>query len=392
MKLIMTLLTAQILLVAALSIDADYPGGNIRVEEIQDDTVRLRQDLRDTEGWWFYWSFRARGGADRKMTFEFKDPSPIGTRGPACSVDGGRSWRWLGTDCVKGAAFTYSFPAGADEVRFCFAIPYQEADLNRFLKKNGQSPHMSVETHCRTRKGRTTRRIRAGRIEGEPQHRVLLTARHHACESLASYVLEGILQTVLEESGDGRWLREHVEFLAVPFMDKDGVEDGDQGKNRRPHDHNRDYAGTSIYPSVRALREYVPRWSRGRLRLALDLHCPWIRGTRNEMIYMVGGPDLEIWKEVGKFSGILEKVQKGPLVYRKADNLPFGKEWNTGRNYQGKKSCSRWAGELEGIRFATTIETPYANVRKGEVTAESARAFGADVARAIRRYLEAENS
>lgn len=61
-------------------------------------------------------------------------------------------------------------------------------------------------------------------------------------------------------------------------MDKDGVEDGDQGKNRLPHDHNRDYTGESIYASVRASRDFVPHWSVGRLKFALDMHCPYILG------------------------------------------------------------------------------------------------------------------
>ena len=48
--------------------------------------------------------------------------------------------------------------------------------------------------------------------------------------------------------------RIRIEAL-VPFVDKDGVEEGDQGKNRAPRDHNRDYAGASMYPETGALRE-----------------------------------------------------------------------------------------------------------------------------------------
>jgi hypothetical protein len=56
------------------------------------------------------------------------------------------------------------------------------------------------------------------------------------------------MSALLSESKDGRWFRENVEVVIVPFMDKDGVEEGDQGKNRKPHDHNRDYIGESIHP------------------------------------------------------------------------------------------------------------------------------------------------
>ena len=126
----------------SLTVDADYPGGNILVDKIEGDTVYLRQDMRDTEGWWFYWNFRARGAAGRNITFNMdsgRNPSgsgsPIGVRGPAVSTDGGKTWFWLGRDAVEGASFSYAFSADNDEVYFCMGMPYQEADLQSFLKR-----------------------------------------------------------------------------------------------------------------------------------------------------------------------------------------------------------------------------------------------------------------
>jgi len=205
---------------------------------------------------------------------------------------------------------------------------------------------------------------------------------------MASYALEGIMEVVLADTDDGKWFRERVELLVIPFVDKDGVEDGDQGKNRKPHDHNRDYQGESIYPSVRALRELVPAWSERRLKVALDLHCPYIRGPLNEVIYMVGSPSKTTWEQQCEFGKILEAVQTGPLVYRTENNLPFGEGWNTAQNYGSGKSCSRWASELDGIQLATSYEIPYATASGRAVTAETARAFGQDLARALRCFLE----
>ncbi len=370
-------------------VDAAFPGGNILFEKIEGDTVFLRQDLRDTAGHWFYWCFRIRGAAGRTLTFRFTDGNVIGVRGPAMSLDGGANWSWLGAEAVDGASFTYAVPASAEEVRFAFTVPYVESDLREFLRKHEKNPSLRVETLCQTRGGRKVERLHCGRLDAEPQHRVLLTARHHCCETMASFVLEGLLATVLTDADDGAWLRRHVEFLAVPFVDKDGVEAGDQGKNRKPHDHNRDYI-EKIYPSVRALTEYVPTWSEGRLRIALDLHCPTIRGPHNEVIYFVGGPDTENWERVSRLAELLEALCKGPLIYRTADNLPFGKAWNKGMAAPNLKSFGLWAAELPGIEAAGTIEVAYANASGSEVNAESARAFGRDLARAIRAYLDRE--
>ena len=177
-------------------------------------------------------------------------------------------------------------------------------------------------------------------------------------------------------------------LLAVPFVDKDGVEDGDQGKNRKPHDHNRDYAGKSIYPAVAAIRGFVPKWSEERLRVVLDLHCPYIGGKNNEAIYLVGSSNPAIWEQQKKYGAILESIRQGPLPYSAESNLPFGTAWNTASNYGKQKSSGRWGSEQPGVLMASTIEIPYANVGTVIVTAENARAFGRDLARALRRYLE----
>gem|GEM_PF-546604 len=372
----------------AIQIDTDYPGGNILVEKIWDDTVYIKPDVRDTRDWWFYWNFRVRGAADKILTFQFVGKNAIGVRGPAVSTDGGQTWAWLGKKTVKNNSFSYTFPDTARDVRFCFAIPYTQTNLKQFLKSYDKHPHLSVNELCKTRKGRSTQRLHLGKLDGEPKYRILMTCRHHACEMTASFVLEGALEVMLSDSDAGRWFQNNVEVTAIPFMDKDGVEDGDQGKNRIPHDHNRDYMGESIYPSVRALREFAHRWSDGKLNVAVDLHCPYVSGPNNEMIYQVGNKDPQLWREQTKLAVILESIQTGPLPYKASDNLPFGKAWNTGSYFGKYKSFRLWAQELPGMKLPTTFEIPYANAHGKSITATSARAFGRDLALALQQYLQ----
>jgi len=367
-------------------LDAAIPGGNILVERCEGDRVYVRQDLRDTEGWWFWWCFRVRGAAGRALTFQFTNKDVIGTRGPAVSTDGGLSWSWLGAGTRAG--FYYAFPPHADEVRFAFAIPYLETDLRRFLAKQAGSPCLRLEELCRTAKGRVAERLLAGRLDGEAPYGLLLTARHHACECIANFVMEGILEAVLADSADGAWFRENVGVLAIPFVDKDGVEDGDQGKNRRPRDHNRDYTDPSVHATVRAIRALVPAWSRGRPLVALDLHCPYMSGAYNEHVYFVGQDDPRQWQGVTRLAGILEKNQRGPVPYAAADNLPFGKAWNTGGNWTAGNNFARWSQTLPGVCFGGSLEFPYANVKDWTVDPDGVRAFGGDLARAIRLYLQ----
>ena len=371
------------------SINRDFPGGNVLVDRVEGDHAFIRQDLRDTEGDWFYWHFRVRGAAGRTLTFHFAQGHPIGVRGPAVSADDGRTWRWCGAKCARDGIFTWRFAPGEDSVRFSFGIPYLETDLREFLSRHGGDPRLVVETLCVTPKGRAVERLRVGCLGCPPRHRVLVTARHHCCEAMANYAMEGIIETVLGDRDEGRWLAGNVEFAVVPFVDKDGVEDGDQGKNRRPHDHNRDYAGVSLYASTRALREFAPRWSEGRLSVALDLHCPWIRGFWNEQVYIVGSSDAVMWREQVRFAEALASIPPRALPFSLHNALPFGQDWNVAANYGGFTNFVRWARQALGVRLATSIEIAYANAEGVEVTPLRARAFGHDLARALCRYLRA---
>jgi len=373
-------------------IDAQLPGGNILLWGREKSETLLRPDLRDTEGWWFYWRFRVLEAQGKARTFRFAEKNPIGVLGPAMSRDLGETWTWLGNEAVEEASFRYVFSENETEVWFSFNIPYQPSHLEAFLKRHASSECIEVSPLCTTRTGREVPSVRVGCLERPPKYRILLTARHHSCESMANYVLEGILEAALGHDETGEWFRDEVEILSVPFMDLDGVVDGDQGKNRRPHDHNRDYrqgAEGPLYPSVRALMDLVPSWSEGRLRVALDLHCPYLRGGgdkpgSNERIYFVGGPSQENWNRVGRLSEILEKERQGALPHWKRHNLPFGVSWNKGKDVC---SCSRWTSSLEGVLVGATLEIPYAQVADVVVTPGACRDFGRDLARAIQGFL-----
>jgi hypothetical protein len=152
-------------------IDCDFPGGNIVVDSIQGDTVLLHQDLRDTEGDWFYWYFRVRGAAGRTLHFQFdRGKDVIGLRGPAVSLDGGHSWRWLGAETARTTSFSYAIPPDAEEVRFSVTIPYLESNLHEFLDHYHGNANLKVDTLCRTRKGRPVDLLHLGKLEGQPDY------------------------------------------------------------------------------------------------------------------------------------------------------------------------------------------------------------------------------
>jgi len=376
---------------ASFQIDADFPGGNIKVIDIHGDSVRLQQDLRDTEGHWFYWSFRVRGAAGRKLNFEFTNGSVISSRGPAVSTDGGLSWRWIGELDFPDTAFQYDFGPDEDEVFFGQGMNYTEKDLHRFLNKHNNHPDLAIETLCTSRKGRNVELIRIQNSHRTPDYKIVLLSRSHSGEMMATRALEGLIEHVLSDTEDGRWLRNHADFFIVPFVDKDGVEDGDQGKNRRPHDHNRDYI-QHIYPEISALVERVPEWLDHKPLFFLDMHCPMHRRGRDECVHFSSHnssmPDFEEKdKKLRQFGTMLRTEKKGaipkevifisPNIKTESDKIAL--------NLQNSQD---WASTLPNFILSATLEVPFANASGDVVDAITAHELGYDVAHAIRVFLE----
>jgi len=364
-----------------MKITCAFPGGNIVVERVEGDHVWLHQDLRDTSTDWFYWYFRITEAEGKEIHFHFTQSPALGARGPAFSRDGGATWHWLGE--TDPASFAFRFGLSDTDVLFSMTMPYLEADWTRFIAGLESDPAVKTGILCQSAQGRPVETLTFGNTTSA-KYRVLLTCRHHACETMASYALEGWIAFVLSQEPEALWLRNNVAFLAIPFVDKDGCEEGDQGKNRRPHDHNRDY-GDGLYPETVALRSQGAAW---QPHVALDLHCPWLRSWLNESVYLVGTDRPEMWQEQARYSAILERVQRGPLPFRAADNLPFGQDWNTAESYNSKISCTRWAMSLPGTRLASPVEIPYANAGGVEVNPDTARRLGADLALACAGYLQ----
>ena len=61
-----------------LTVDCNFPGGNIILDRIDGNTIELHQDMRDTAIDWFYWYFRVRGAAGQTLTVRFTGSDVIG--------------------------------------------------------------------------------------------------------------------------------------------------------------------------------------------------------------------------------------------------------------------------------------------------------------------------
>ena len=373
-------------------IDAKFAGGNVIVEQILGDTVYFRPDLRDTEGEWFYWYFRAVSNEPKTWFFKATKPNVLTNMGAAYATDGGLTWEWIPREQhLNDNLFSFTFTEPYQAVRFALAPPYTQANFEQFIEPYREDERIEISTLCQSNQGRDVEKLIISHLEQEPTSKIVILARAHACEMMSSYVLEGIMSALLSGSTKMEKLLSQSELMIIPFLDKDGVEYGYQCKNRLPRDHNRDYQGESIYATTKTLREIVPDWTEGLPWVGIDLHNPWVKGEGNEWVYVVGNANPKVEKAQKRFSEILVAESRSDIPLRMQDLfLAYGSSWNTGNNYEKGWPFSKWAASFadENMLMSTTLEFPYALVYDEVVTPEKARAFGRDFIYALALFME----
>lgn len=350
-----------------MKIRTDYPGGSVLVRSVTEGRVLLAADLRNTESDWFYWSFQVCGAQGQTVTFDFSPKPWVGYYGPAVSHDGTR-WHFAEGDRDE-YRFTYTFGEQEDGVFFCHHIPYLPERFSAFAEETG----LPVETLCLSERGHPIPLLRFG----QGQEAILLTARHHCCESTGTYVMEGILRQWLKQPPEG------FTVLAVPFVDLDGVLSGEQGKGRLPHDHNRDYVEHPLYESVRAVKALGDRYC---IRYAWDLHSPWHCGGYNDEGHAVRRHRTR--NASLRFEQLLqEETENCPEAfrYRVENGMDEGTFWNTGG--ESVPTCANYFAKQPGVRLSLTVETPYFGTPENRVSQERLLAYGQCFARAICRYI-----
>ena len=311
------------------SVDTDFPGGNMIPDSQTADSLAFHPDRRDSfenECTDRHWAFRVRNAQGKTLHFKINGNSKFGflqNRGPAVSRDGGVTWTWLlgeNQPAHSPNSFDYTFAGKEQEVRFALAPLYTGATVDRLLSDLKGKP-ITKKVLCKTEKGRAAELLRFGNPDNPKKIGIVLMARNHSNEIWGSWALDGLIRAVFSGSPEGNYLLEQADFFVVPLMDKDGVEEGDQGKSRKPHDHNRDF-DKNRYSTVRALKEQVVAWGKGKRLIGFDFHGGTIglRGDRKikgyEWIpyrhFLCINKNKE--QEEKRFSQFLFERQKGGFV------------------------------------------------------------------------------
>ncbi len=347
-----------------MRIHTEFTGGNIAVKCQNSNEIFLENELRDTTEDWFYWAFCVEDAENKTITFKFQN-NRLGYFGPAVSYDL-IHWHWLNS--VDGNSFTYSFKENENKVYFAHSMLYHP---NRFLEF-AKNYNIKIDELCKGYKGSSIPSIKFG--DGEIS--IILTARHHACESTGNYVLEGVLEELVKNPIP------NSKVLCVPFVDYEGVIRGDQGKNRVPHDHNRDYDThkESIYPECDAIKEYAKA---NGCHYGFDFHSPWHIGEQNDNVFIVQN-SIEKLDKLNRFGEIFDNsITEKSLKYEHKNDFPFKTDWNI----DGAQFANYMTSKVEN-ELAFTLETAYFGKPENKVDENKLLELGRCFAKALKKYIK----
>lgn len=354
-----------------MTIAKDFSGANIEVAAIYGDKVYIRPELRDTYSNWFYWAFCVKNAANKTIVFDFSSNSYIGYFGAAVSHDL-KSWKWSGGVSNNRESFEYTFANDENCVYFAHHMLYGMERFNEFAMNKG----IAINKLCVDNKGTDVPYITIG----NGLNIIMLTARHHCCESTGNYVLEGVIDELCDNLPYG------YKVIAIPFVDADGVVNGDQGKNRIPHDHNRDYnrEDKSIYNAVREIKNLAQI---NKIVYAFDFHSPWHIGGRNDKIFIVqkDKANIPIYEKFGKL--FENENNNNSMQYKQSDDIAPGVEWNKTENGMDN-TFSSYFSRLDSNKLAFTLENTYFGSPEDAVSQDKLIETGRCFARALIKYIK----
>lgn len=240
---------------------------------------------------------------------------------------------------------SWEVPAPTAAAQLAVCLPYGEEELRATVAADGDYWHCarigtSAHDHPLLRLSNAVPDV------DDPRPGIYCTARNHSGETPGSWALDGFLRRCAELASD------EVAVWAVPFVDRDGVEAGDYGKDHWPRDVNRAWTGTQSYRhEVAQVQRDARAWARRCVpTLALDWHAPGMRDNRphvhdeacereplTDALAAACGVEAE---------GFRHNAAYGPALFRE-----LGMDGDV-------PNCGNWFRRSFGIR-AVTMEIPY---------------------------------
>lgn len=256
-----------------LHVDSTFDSGNAELLEQAGDELRLaiRPDVGERHLQWFH--FRVTGARGRRLVWRLTNASKASYPGgwkdyAACASYDREHWFRVPTR-YEGGELVVEHEVAADAVWYAYFAPYDEARHQRLIGAMQGRPGVRLSSLGPTLDGRSLDLLTFGKEGGTP---CWIIARQHPGETMAEFLVEGLLQRLLDPADAlARSLLQRARFFIVPNMNPDGSARGHLRTNAAGTNLNRAWAEPSMEasPEVFLVREAMDR---SGVRFCLDVH------------------------------------------------------------------------------------------------------------------------
>ena len=337
--------------------------GNGLVTSIEDSpnpTVHFHSECREcTEFLWFHLEAEGVGGRPLRFVWEnayycLGNSNKLGNVRPVYNI--GRGWQRVGSvesvETLEGPRVAFEVPPAGNNVSVAFCYPYDLAELESLLNDLPAKPQETIVAV--TSRSRLIKRYRfpaakpacRGAVEKPPG--IYIIARQHSGETPGTWAMDGIFRFLANGGAPD------IEWWLVPFVDLDGVQDGNYGKDALPYDFNRAWGKLPMRPELKGLQRDISTFSTVTSPCALlDLHAP---GHNEDGIYThlphEGRPDDQR-KRVQQWA---ECLHKRLVEVMGRDEEAYYHEMNYISRWDKNNTVCSWAwDELKLPAFGTEV-------------------------------------
>ncbi len=259
-----------------MRISSNFDGGNIRVvsaDSEQNIRLAIRPDNQSAFYQWFYFKLESKAFISHILTIENLAESayPKGWQGyQAVASYDRQSWFRVETE-FDGDNLRILHTPEFDQMYFAYFAPYSYERHLDLLAISQTSPDCKGQYLGDTLDGRDMSLLVIGTPQ-EDKKSIWITARQHPGETMAEWLVEGLVERLLdEEDGLARLLLDKAVFYVVPNMNPDGASRGHLRTNAAGINLNREWATPSMQKSPEVFLVKQKMQETG-VDLFLDIH------------------------------------------------------------------------------------------------------------------------
>ncbi len=369
----------------AIAVSAAFDSGNIEVVDASradDIHLRIRDDAGGEHRQWFH--FRLHGVRGVPLTLHIDNAAACSyPRGwpayRACVSADHVHWARVADTSFDGTRLTIRLTPATDTVWLAYFEPYSWERHQQLIGGCASSVLARVDRLGASVDGRDIDRVRIG----DGPLPVWVIARQHPGESMAEWLAEGLLETLLGDSPTASVVRQLATVHVVPNMNPDGSVRGHLRCSATGANLNREWRTPSVERSPEVLCVQQAMRASG-VGLFLDVHGDeTIPHVFIDGAAMVPGYGEALVAQERRFCNLLE--QAGPRFQQVHGYHPerFGEEMLS--------LASKWVAHTFGC-VSMTLEMPFKDhdddpqPETGWNGARS-RMLGADVVAALAAWL-----